>query len=568
MKPATAPFNRKSQGTTAGSTNGLHARIVRRRKVNHHASELSCGRRATFNGAPRFLTRSNHPMTIGVSPHIAASMRLGVNMPKRNLAWILIVGAIALLMWQLPQMIAGRDSVMRAFGPLVDARAQIQKRFVEKIDDDRLVTDAVDAAIRSMVRELKDPYAVYLNHEEYQRFQSRTDGLYGGVGMEVWSTDEGLEVLSREPNSPAYRAEILPGDIITRINDIEISAIPYVEIVNGLLNGPIDVPVKVTVISKRTGADPTPRDVTLYRTVIQLDPVHGFARTGDGGWRFMLDPVNRIGYVRLVKFTSNVDERLDEVMNGLFGRNLRGLVIDLRENTGGLLESANDVADRFLTNGLIVRTSGRKADTKHYYASPEGTYPNIPVAIVVNRTTASAAEIVAGALRDQKRAVVVGERTYGKGSVQEVVPLTSNNGAIKLTTAYYYLPNGECIHKTPAAKAAGTWGVSPNIVVELTADQRRDWEDAWREIDREPQPGDDAGGAMPTTSQSAENNDELPADGAETESALAPEVRRLLAADRQLRVAVDEVLKSLTNPKPSDRTRPESEDDEQAAETH
>ncbi|MBX3396420.1 MAG: S41 family peptidase [Phycisphaerae bacterium] len=484
-------------------------------------------------------------------------------MPKRNLAWILIVAAIALLMWQLPQFIAGRDSIIHAFGPLVDACSQIQRRYAEPVDDQHMVNVAVDSAINAMIRDLGDPHAAYFNDQDYHRFQRRTDGLYGGIGVEVWPVDLGLEVLSREPDSPAVRAEILPGDIITHVDDRKVVGVPLVEAVNSLLNGPVDSPVRITIIRPSDSTQSAePRQLVLYRAAIKLNPVHGWARSGPSGWHFMLDPKLRIGYVRLVKFTTDVDERLDEEFNRLQTAGVRALIVDLRENTGGLLESAKEVADRFLESGLIVRTSGRKADTKQWFASREGTYPRIPVAVLVNGTTASAAEIVAGALRDHERAVVVGERTYGKGSVQEVVPLTGNHGAIKLTTAYYYLFKGECIHRTPEADRAGSWGVLPNVVVALSPEERRLWAEAWREISREPVPtvdtgtsngagpiADHAGGTTSTATTSADAASAEDAAGAPPESIeadrLARESDRLIERDPQLRKALEILQKKL-----------------------
>lgn len=465
-------------------------------------------------------------------------------MPKRNLAWILIVAAIALLMWQLPQMIAGRDSVIQAFGPLVDARRQIQTRYVDKVDDERIVRDAVESAIHTMVRDLGDPHAIYLNQADYETFLKRTDGLYGGVGVEVWATDRGLEVLSREPNSPAVSAGIRPGDIITHIDGRKMRGVPIFEAVNNILNGPVDTTVQLRVV-RPDGDDPAPRDLTVSRRVIKLNPVHGWSRAGAARWRYMLDEERRIGYIRLVKFTTDIDDRLDEEMNRLLSAGLRGLILDLRENTGGLLDSAREVADRFLDGGLIVKTGGRKADTKQWFASREGTYPPIPLVVLVNGTTASAAEIVAGALRDHRRAFVVGERTYGKGSVQEVVELAGRHGAIKLTTAYYYLPNGECIHRSPEAEKNGSWGVTPNQVVALTPEERKRWEVAWREIAREvsaPDPADNEAESPnePTTQSRPE------AEEAEPESAVAQAAARLLESDVQLKAAYDILRKRLS----------------------
>ncbi|MCG8406347.1 MAG: S41 family peptidase [Phycisphaerales bacterium] len=465
-------------------------------------------------------------------------------MPKRNLAWILVVAVIALLMWQLPQTIARRDSVLKAFGALVDARAQIHRRYVDSVDESKLVDAAVDAGIRAMIHDLNDPHAVYLNENDYKRFQDRTDGRYGGIGVEVWITELGLEVLSREPNSPAIRAEILPGDIITHIDSRPTTGMPLAEVAN-MLHGPPDTAVKLTVITPSDKA----REVTLFRAIIKLDPIHGWSRSPSGGWRFMLDPELGIGYVRLVKFTPDLAIRLDEEIDLLLRRNLRGLILDLRENTGGLLDSAREVADKFLERGLIVRTSGRKADEKQWFAMREGTYPNFPLSVLVNGSTASAAEIVAGALRDHKRAVVVGERTYGKGSVQEVVELNDNNGAIKLTTAYYYLPSGRCIHRAAKANRDGEWGVEPNLPVKLSDAQRSKWLVAWRDIGREiVDDAPDRPTTMPTSVKESEGREAVEA---------------LLNADRQLRKALEyhrELLKREENPESASKDQPVLDD--------
>jgi len=457
-------------------------------------------------------------------------------MPKRNLAWIVIVGMVALFMWQLPQTIAGRDSVLKAFGPLVDARAQIHKRFAENVPDKRLVEAAVDSGIRAMVRKLNDPYAIYLNRREYKQFKERTDGHYGGIGVDVWAAPMGLEVLSRAPDSPAMRAGILPGDIITRINDISTKGMSLVDAVHHYLNGPKGTQVALTLVRPGDSPPTGPREIVVYRAVIHLESVRGWSRSRSGGWRFMLDTDSKIGYIRLVKFTPDVDERMTEEINRMLRQGLRGLILDLRENTGGLLASAREVADRFLEGGqLIVRTQGRRTDEKRWFAMREGTFPMFPIAVLVNGSTASAAEIIAGGLRDNRRAVVFGERTYGKGSVQEVIELQDNGGAIKMTTAHYYLPGGKCIHKTAQAERDGTWGVVPNRLVNLNETQRVRWLNAWREISRETV----SDGSGPTSNR--QTTQPVPDDGDLIRSA----AQKLLEEDIQLDAAWEHLKKIL-----------------------
>jgi carboxyl-terminal processing protease len=430
-------------------------------------------------------------------------------------------------MWQLPQTIAVRDSVYEAFGPLVAVRAEIRKRFVEEVDDRKLVQAAVSAGIGAMVNQLNDPHAVYLNQEQYQRFKKRTGGDYGGIGVDVWATEGGFEVLNREPDSPAARAGILPGEIIVHVDGRPIAGLPLVEVVNTMLDGPPGSEVTLTI--ERPDQDPEGRrEVRLRREHIPRDPIRGWSRSPTGGWLFMLEPVARIGYIRLTKFTADAAERMDAVFNRLLRADPRGLVLDLRDNTGGLFDSGIAVADRFLESGLLVRRSGRKTD-ESWNASREVTYPPFPLAVLINGSSASAAELVAGALRDHGRAAIVGERSYGKASVQEVVELDRGAGAIKLTTAYYYLPGGECIHRTPEAIEAGQWGVKPTLPVSLDDHWRRRWLEAWREAAREVLPEAASRPEDPTS----ETGDEFQPDSA---------AHKLLEADLQLRTAVEYLL--------------------------
>ena len=458
-------------------------------------------------------------------------------MPKRNLAWILVVVMIALLMWQLPQTIARRDSVSQAFGPLVDARAQIRRRYVHDVSDDQLISAAVGGGVQAMIDRLGDPYARYMNQAQYDRFQKRTEGIIGGIGVDVASTERGLEVLSVQRNSPAHHADIRPADLITEIDDRSTIGLPLTDAVNGYLNGPPGTHVALTVVTiepAASGSDGRTRRVELRRAEIELDPVRGWYRAPDGGWHFMLDEELGIACIRLARFSANSAGRIDEVTDRLLRENLRGLILDLRDNPGGLRDSALDIADRFLDEGLIVRIRGRGSDAKQWFARRNGTYPPIPLAILINQSTASAAEIVAGALKDHQRAVLFGERSYGKGSVQEVIPLAPGSGAIKITTAYYFLPSGQCVQRTRETVESGTWGVAPHHPVSLTPQQRQACLAAWRELGRA-DPGRNT--TQPTT--------------AAARSTLDREKRRraaetLLDADIQLEKALDHLRQTLT----------------------
>ncbi len=467
-------------------------------------------------------------------------------MPKRNLAWIVVILIIVLLMWQMPQIIAGRDSVYKAFGPLVDVRSQVQHRYVNDVDDEELVDAAVHAGINAMVEYLDDPHAIYLDRRAYARFKERNEGLFGGIGADVWATDQGLEVLSREPHSPAAEAGIQPGDVITHINAKPVHNVSFVEAVNNMLNGTPGTEVNLTIITPGSATPLEPRDITVCRAVIHLDPVRGWSRDSKGGWLYILDAESRIAYIRLTKFTQNVDERLDKQMNRLVERRVRGLVLDLRENTGGLLNSAIEVADRFLESGLIVSTRGRKTDPKQWFATHDVAYPHIPMAVLINGSTASAAEIVAGALRDHNRAALVGERSYGKGCVQEVVELNRQQGAIKLTTAYYYLPNGKCIHKTAQAALDASWGVTPTIPVNLSESQQNRWLKMWRRIGRLV-PGESETKPLTTRSDDSSASTPTSSDSALVSTEARGVAEELLRADIQLQKAVEYLRDRIPN---------------------
>lgn len=413
-------------------------------------------------------------------------------MPKRNIAWIFVVFIIALVMWQLPQTIASRDALLRSFGAIVAARSTIERHAVSEVDDRQLATKAVDAAIHAMIAELDDPYAVYLNPEQYVAFQTKVTGHYGGIGVEVCAADNGLEVLNRVADSPAYESGMLPGDVIVAIDGASLATIPPVESVNNMLNGVIGTEVQLRVErSNDDGKTTQVHSFTLTRADIALEPIRGWRRNATGQWDYLLDSSKQLAYVRLVKFTPNIDEQLAAVLNPLIKNGLQSLVIDLRENSGGLLDSAWEIADMFLDEGVIVKTVGRNSPPQQWFAKAEGTLPQINIAILVNGASASASEIIAGSLRDHQRATVFGTRSFGKGSVQEVIPLGDSGGAVKLTTRYYYLPSGVCIHRHAQDRPDDEWGVVPNRTIPLTDLQRRQWRDAWRESAREPADADD-----------------------------------------------------------------------------
>jgi carboxyl-terminal processing protease len=451
-------------------------------------------------------------------------------MPKRNVAWILVVGLIAVLFWQMPHTIAGRDSLYSAFGPLVEVRAQIHKRAAEPVDDARLGAAASRAGITAMIRELNDPHAAYLDPETFIEFRKQTEGVFGGVGVEIYETNDGLKIVSCIHGSPADRAGFGRGDVIVAIDGDDTAELGLVESVHRL-NGPPGTSVRLRV--KSAGAEP--RDHRLQRAEIEINPVRGWMRSGTGGWHVWLDRSAGIACIRLSKFMPQSVRRLDQAIEPLLESGLRGLILDLRENTGGLLRSAIDVADRFLDRGIIVATRGRTSDARQWFAQREGTYPPFFMIVLVNGTTASAAEIVAGALHDHKRALIVGERTYGKGSLQDLVPLEDGRGAIKLTTAYYYLPSGRCLQRRSGAGPDEKWGVEPNLVVPMDPAMRERWRSLWYAADLESESPE----AIPAAPDDA--------DDAAVDDQASELLERLLSVDPQLEQALRIMRRELTS---------------------
>lgn len=383
-------------------------------------------------------------------------------MPARNLVWVLIVGTIALLLWNGPDVIARRETVYELFSPLVDVRAEIHKRYVEEVDDKALMRGAVEGMLHSL-----DPFSAYLSPEDYPRFKQQAAGRFGGIGIEVGLKNGILTVISPLENTPAFKAGILADDRILEINGEPTDHMAMADAIQKLMGEP-GSQVTLKVHHVLTDQDET---LTITRAVIEVASVWGWQREIDNQWNYWLDPDDKIAYVRISGFLDNTPEAFNTVIQRLVEAGMRGLVLDLRFNPGGSLPAAVAVADRFLHGGTVVSVRGRWRAEEVYKASTENTLPDFPVVVLVNDQTASGAEILAGALRDHERATVVGKRTYGKGSVQEVIELGSGNSAIKLTTAYYYLPSGELIHRTPAARQTGRWGVEPNITVELTNEE-------------------------------------------------------------------------------------------------
>jgi carboxyl-terminal processing protease len=305
--------------------------------------------------------------------------------------------------------------------------ARARQDYVTEIDE----PEAMEAAINGMLTSL-DPHSGYLNADDFKSMQVQTSGEYGGLGIEVTMEDGFVKVISPMDDTPASRAGIQPGDLITAIDGKPIIGQTLNDAVKEM-RGEKGTPIDITLM--REGVDPF--DVTLTREVIEQKSVT---------WQLDQDD---IGYIRISTFNERTTPLLEAAVNGISektGGRPRGIVVDLRNNGGGLLDQAVSVGDMFLSGGEVVSTQGRRAsDVESYRAHSGEVFKGVPMIVLINGGSASASEIVAGALQDRHRATIVGTTSFGKGSVQTVIPLGADRGALRLTTARYYTPSGHSI---------------------------------------------------------------------------------------------------------------------------
>jgi carboxyl-terminal processing protease len=315
---------------------------------------------------------------------------------------------------------------------------RVRAEYVDDVSDDTLVESAINGMLTSL-----DPHSNYLNTKNFNDMKVQTRGEFGGLGIEV-SMENGLvKVVSPIDDTPAARAGLKPGDLITHLDGDPVQGMSLPEAVEKM-RGLINTEIKLTI--RREGKEPF--DVKLTRATIKIQSVRSHLE-GDN-----------IGYIRITSFNEQTDVGLNNVMKNLkqqAGNKLLGVILDLRNNPGGLLDQAVAVSDAFIDKGEIVSTRGRRAeDAQRYNARPGDIAAGLPIAVLINGGSASASEIVAGALQDHHRAILLGTKSFGKGSVQTIIPLPGH-GAMRLTTARYYTPSGRSIQ----AK-----GIDPDIVVE------------------------------------------------------------------------------------------------------
>ena len=318
-----------------------------------------------------------------------------------------------------------------------DVFQRVQEQYVEEVTDKKLIESAISGMLQSL-----DPHSSYLSPESYKDMQVKTKGKFGGLGIEITMEDGVVKVVSPIDETPAANAGMKSGDLIIGINGESIRGLSINDAVSQL-RGPVGSKVVITVVRDKKD----PFEIEIIRDVIKIRSVRH-------------NIIKNIGYVRLTTFsdttTSGLENSVDEIKNEL-GKKFQGLILDLRNNPGGLLNQSISVTDSFLNQGEIVSTQGRKDDdTSRIFAKKGDIIDGKPMIVLINSGSASASEIVAGALKDHSRAIIVGTRSFGKGSVQSIIPL-AGNGAMRLTTARYYTPSGISIQ----AK-----GIEPDIIVE------------------------------------------------------------------------------------------------------
>ncbi len=322
----------------------------------------------------------------------------------------------------------------KIFGEVFD---RIREDYVESVQDQDLIESAINGMLTSL-----DPHSGYLNEKDYSYIQTQTKGEFGGLGIEVTMEDGLVKVISPIDETPAARAGIKSGDLVTHLNGEPVLGLTLNEAVD-LMRGPVNTEIVLTVRRNKNEII----EVTIIRAIIKVKSVYSRVE-------------KNIGYLRITTFNEQASvglvREMDSLMKNTQG-NLQGIVLDLRNNPGGLLEQAIQISDAFLTNGEIVSTQGRDGkDTKRFSAKSGDITGGMPMVVLINQGTASASEIVAGALQDHKRAIILGTRSFGKGSVQTIIPV-GTQGAMRLTTALYYTPSGRSIQAT---------GIDPDIYTE------------------------------------------------------------------------------------------------------
>jgi len=419
-------------------------------------------------------------------------------MSRWNLAWLVGISAAAILgislTFSAPTQQGNLQKRQQNLKLLVEVLDEIEKKYVKELDQKKM-RELVENMIQGGLEKL-DPHSGFINADELKQFQQRTRGKFGGVGIRLGVDPRSgrFMVESPLPGTPAYNAGVMAGDFILKIDGKAIDDWTLQKVVEHIQGDP-NTDVTLTVLHE--GAK-EPVDLKMTRAEIRIESVMGDTRDKINleEWNFWVDRESKIAYVRVTEFTGTTVQELTRIVDGLQKAGLNGLIVDLRTNPGGLLEAAVDAASLFLQEGkTVVTTKGRGGVVEKEYKAKiksnmkPGTY--YPITVLINRNSASASEILAAALQDHARAVVIGERTYGKGSVQVLIEMEEGTTALKLTTASYWRPSGRNIHRFPDSKEEDDWGVKPSkgFEIKLTDAERIEYFKWRRERDILRRPG-------------------------------------------------------------------------------
>ncbi|MCF8709442.1 S41 family peptidase [Rhizorhapis sp. SPR117] len=376
-------------------------------------------------------------------------------MKKAFVKATLLAGALALVPATTAALAEAEGNSYRTLDEFMDVFQRVRADYVDKVDDEKLIKGAIDGMLASL-----DPHSSFLDARDFENLRTQTDGAYGGLGLSVTMEDGAVKVIAPTKGTPADRGGIKAGDYITHLDGELIYGGTLDDAVEKMRGAP-GTSIKLTIV--RPGRD-QPFDVSITREIIELKPVDWEVKDG-------------IGVINIVSFSANTGADVRAAIRGIgksLGHKPTGYILDLRSNPGGLLDEAINVSDVFLEHGEIVSQRGRqKSDIERYYAKAGDDTGGLPVIVLVDAGSASASEIVAGALQDQRRGLVMGERTFGKGSVQTLLPL-SNTTALRLTTARYYTPSGRSVQEG---------GIEPDIRVPQLSDPDYKTRPRFRESD-------------------------------------------------------------------------------------
>ena len=377
-------------------------------------------------------------------------------MNREKLAWSASVALLALLAFEIPGTLAQRDDDYAFVRTLVDVHRRVADNYVDPVDEAKLNQGAIDGMLEQL-----DPYSNYVPPAREDDFNRMLSGNFKGVGIRLEQRPDGaFEIVTPVDGSPAASSGLQPGDVLLAVNDHPLDNVRMLDLIH-MIGGPVDTQVRLTV----RHPDGPQATYTLTRAEVHQPDVKGYARRPDQSWDYFVCDHPKVAYVRLSQFTGNSYAEVRAAFESALADGAKGVILDLRFNPGGELDQAERIINMLVPAGrTILTTRGRNRPERRDLSDGQNVLPNFPLIVMVNEHSASAAEIVSGSLMDNGRAVVLGERSFGKGSVQEVIPLPEQGGELKLTVAYYYLPSGRLVHKR---KDATDWGVQPQITVPM-----------------------------------------------------------------------------------------------------